>query len=43
MALKKQTAEHWLQVIREAGVPVGPIMNVLETAEHPQTKAEHAG
>ena len=41
MALKKQTAAHWLQVIREAGVPVGPIMNVSETAEHPQTRARN--
>jgi CoA:oxalate CoA-transferase len=40
-ALEKQTAAHWLQVIREAGVPVGPIMNVSETAEHPQTKARN--
>jgi CoA:oxalate CoA-transferase len=39
MALKKQGAAHWLQVILAAGVPVGPILNVLETAEHPQTKA----
>ncbi|MGO9061498.1 MAG: CoA:oxalate CoA-transferase [Candidatus Binataceae bacterium] len=41
VALKKQTAAHWLKVIHEAGVPVGPIMNVLETAEHPQTKARN--
>jgi CoA:oxalate CoA-transferase len=41
MALKKQTAAHWLKVIREAGVPVGPIMNVLETIDHPQTKARN--
>lgn len=41
MTLKKQTAAHWLKVIRDAGVPVGPIMNVFETAEHPQTRARN--
>jgi CoA:oxalate CoA-transferase len=41
IALKKQTAAHWLQVILAAGVPVGPILNVSETAEHPQTKARN--
>ena len=41
VALKKQAAAHWLKVIHEAGVPVGPIMNVLEAAEHPQTKARN--
>jgi CoA:oxalate CoA-transferase len=41
VVLKKQTAAHRLKVIHEAGVPVGPIMNVLEAAEHPQTKARN--
>jgi CoA:oxalate CoA-transferase len=40
-ALKKQPATHWLKVIHEAGVPVGPLLNVAEAAEHPQTKARN--
>lgn len=38
---KKAPAEHWLKVIHEAGVPVGPLSNVAEAAEHPQTKARN--
>ncbi len=38
-ALKTKPAEHWLVVVHEAGVPVGPLLNVAEAAEHPQTKA----
>ena len=41
VVLKKQTAAYWLKVIHEAGVPTGPIVNVLEAAEHPQTKARN--
>jgi len=41
VALKKQPAAHWLKVIHEAGVPVGAILNVLETAELPQVKARN--
>jgi CoA:oxalate CoA-transferase len=40
-AFKKAPAEHWLKVIHDAGVPVGPISNVAEAAEHPQTKARN--
>ncbi len=41
VALKKQTAAHWLKVIHEAGVPVGPVLNVAEAAVHPQTQARN--
>ncbi len=40
-ALKKQPAVHWLKVIHEAGVPVGPINNIKEAAEHPQIRARN--
>ena len=39
--LKQQPAGHWLKVIHEAGVPVGPLHDVAEAAEHPQTKARN--
>jgi len=41
LALKKAPKDHWLKVIHEAGVPVGPILNVKEAAEHPQTLARN--
>ena len=41
MTLKKQPKAHWLKVIHEAGVPVGPILDAAEAAEHPQTKARN--
>ncbi len=40
-ALHKQPAAHWLKVIHEAGVPVGPILDSAEAAEHPQIKARN--
>jgi CoA:oxalate CoA-transferase len=40
-ALKKAPAAHWLKVIHEAGVPVAPILNTAEAAEHPQIKARN--
>jgi CoA:oxalate CoA-transferase len=39
--LKQQPAAHWLEVIHEAGVPVGPINSIKEAVEHPQTKARN--
>jgi CoA:oxalate CoA-transferase len=41
VALTKQPTAHWLKVIHEAGVPVGPINNIKEAAEHPQIKARN--
>jgi CoA:oxalate CoA-transferase len=41
VALKKQPAAHWLKVIHEAGVPVGPINDIKAAAEHPQIKARN--
>jgi len=40
-ALRKQPAAHWLKAIHESGVPVGPVLNVADAAEHPQTKARN--
>ena len=39
--LVKQPATYWLSAIHEAGVPVAPLLNVAEAAEHPQTKARN--
>ena len=39
--LKRQPAAHWLNVIHDAGVPVGPINSIKEAAEHPQTRARN--
>ncbi len=38
---KKQPAAHWLKLIHDAGVPVGPLLNVAEAAVHPQTVARN--
>jgi CoA:oxalate CoA-transferase len=40
-ALKKAPAAHWLKVIHEAGVPVAPILDTAEAAQHPQIKARN--
>ena len=40
-ALKKRPAAHWLDTIHEAGVPVAPLLNVAQAAEHPQTRARN--
>jgi CoA:oxalate CoA-transferase len=39
--LRSQDASYWLAVIHEAGVPVGPLLNVAEAAELPQTAARN--
>jgi crotonobetainyl-CoA:carnitine CoA-transferase CaiB-like acyl-CoA transferase len=36
--LKKQPAAHWRKIVHEAGVPVGPRLNVAEAAEHPRSR-----
>jgi CoA:oxalate CoA-transferase len=41
IALKRQSAAHWLQVIHQAGVPVAPLLNVAEAAQLPQTAARN--
>jgi CoA:oxalate CoA-transferase len=40
-ALKKQPAAHWLKLIHEAGVPVGPINTIKEAVDMPQIKARN--
>lgn len=39
--LKKEPAAHWLKIIHEAGVPVAPVLDVSEAANHPQTKSRN--
>jgi CoA:oxalate CoA-transferase len=39
--LKEQPASHWLKILDKAGVPVAPLLNIPEAAEHPQTKARN--
>jgi len=41
LALKKQPAEYWLDVIHAAGVPVAPLLNVAQAAQLPQTAARN--
>ncbi|MEJ0028404.1 MAG: CoA:oxalate CoA-transferase [Rhizomicrobium sp.] len=40
-ALARRPAAYWLKLLHEAGIPVAPILNVTEAAEHPQTKARN--
>ncbi len=39
--LKTRPAEYWLEALHEAGVPVGPLLDVAQAAEHPQIKARN--
>ncbi|MBL6598627.1 MAG: CoA transferase [Alphaproteobacteria bacterium] len=39
--LKTNTTAHWIAVMDKAGVPCGPINNVAQAAEHPQTLARN--
>ncbi|MEI7298516.1 CoA:oxalate CoA-transferase [Paraburkholderia tropica] len=41
VTLREQDAAHWLQVIHEAGVPVGPLLDIAEAAALPQTAARN--
>ncbi|MEI9887135.1 MAG: CoA:oxalate CoA-transferase [Rhizomicrobium sp.] len=40
-ALRRQPAAYWLAVLTDAGIPVAPVLNVAEAAQHPQTKARN--
>jgi CoA:oxalate CoA-transferase len=39
--LKTNTTAHWISVMDEFGVPCGPINNVAQAADHPQTLARN--
>jgi CoA:oxalate CoA-transferase len=39
--LRMQSAQHWLDMLNKAGVPVGPLLDVAQAIEHPQTKARN--
>jgi CoA:oxalate CoA-transferase len=41
VTLKREPAAYWLEIIHEAGVPIGPLLNVAEAAEHPQISARN--
>ena len=41
VTLRERDAAHWLQVIHEAGVPVGPLLDIAEAAALPQTAARN--
>ena len=38
-AFRGHTAEHWVSVLREAGVPAAPLLEVPDLLEHPQVGA----
>jgi CoA:oxalate CoA-transferase len=40
-SLKLRPAAYWLRTIHDAGVPVGPLLDVSEAIEHPQAKARN--
>ncbi len=40
-SLKLRPAAYWLTVIHNAGVPIGPLLNVAQAIEHPQSKARN--
>jgi CoA:oxalate CoA-transferase len=40
-SLKTRPAAYWLTTIHNAGVPIGPLLNVPEAIEHPQSKARN--
>jgi crotonobetainyl-CoA:carnitine CoA-transferase CaiB-like acyl-CoA transferase len=39
LALARQTAGHWIDLLNQAGVPSGPILTIEEMFQHPQTLA----
>jgi crotonobetainyl-CoA:carnitine CoA-transferase CaiB-like acyl-CoA transferase len=38
-ALKAQTAQHWIDLFNETGIPSGPILTIEEMFNHPQSAA----
>jgi CoA:oxalate CoA-transferase len=41
VVFRTRTAEEWIALLHEAGIPVGPLLDVAEAAELPQTKARN--
>lgn len=39
--LRKQPVAHWLAHIHKAGVPIGPVLDVVDALTHPQTQARN--
>ena len=39
VAFSEHTTEHWLARLTDAGVPAGPVLNIVDMLAHPQTKA----
>ena len=38
-AFKKRETAEWLELLKDAGVPAGPVLNVADMLKHPQTLA----
>lgn len=38
-AFKKRKTAEWLELLKDAGVPAGPVLNVADMLKHPQTLA----
>ena len=36
---RKQTTTEWLECLKDAGIPAGPMLNIAEMHHHPQTQA----
>ena len=41
LVLRTNTTAHWIKVMDKVGVPCGPINNVAQSADHPQTLARN--
>jgi CoA:oxalate CoA-transferase len=41
LVLRTNTTAHWITVMDKVGVPCGPINNVAQSADHPQTQARN--
>ena len=39
--LKGGTTDHWIAVLEKAGLPCGPVNNVAQALQHPQTEARN--
>lgn len=39
--LRTRCVSHWLGALQAAGVPVGPLLNISEAIQHPQTRARN--
>lgn len=40
-AFRHRTTDEWVEILQEAGVPVGPVLNLAQVYKHPQVVARH--